>query len=768
VEELQVKYVRMLHDWRPNALILGKDEDDKRVNLIGPFNAQEMVPKCWYRFYGKWKVHKEYGRQFHFRTLVEVQPIDESGMIEYLRRAPGMTKDRARRVVSHYGSDAATMLRLQPRIVCLKCNMPRFSFEKAEEASEYLERYSKIELALIELVQLFKGRGFPYDLSKKCVDKWGNVAIAKVRDNPYLLLEFRGCGFPLVDSFYLDLGLDPDAIERQTLCIWYRLYSDRDGHTWLSREVVEKDLKEKISGTKVNMIEAEACGIQSGQIKKCEDEGLWLAERSRAANEETIAERVAFMLKHFCQWPEVGSFDVSEHQKCELRKSLECKIGVFSGTPGTGKTYCAAQIINEIDRRGSSFALCAPTGKAAVRFTEALKATGANEHATTVHSLLGVEILLDGGYQFIHNEKNRLTHKFVIVDEASMLDTDLLASLLSALPDYANLLLIGDINQLAPVGHGAPLRDLIECGHVPVGELTEIRRNSGTIVETCDSIKKEKRIKLATKLSLPEVNLAILRHNTDESTINCVTNTLFKLWDRMDAIWDIQVICARRKDGELSRDKLNPILREFLNLGNSGSKSAFWDNDKVICDKNSWFPAVDAASEPTQDTISRLDESGNLKIYVANGDLGRVISDEANRTIVQFLCPSRFVVVPRAEGKECLSLAYAITAHKCQGSEWPVTIVILDESFGATMVCDRSWIYTAISRAKQACILIGKDQTMVEMCRRTGLKRRKTFLANLIEEMVDGDTDGAISSPPDKVQEDSTKELSDSSLRSRN
>ena len=449
---------------------------------------------------------------------------------------------------------------------------------------------------------------------------------------------------------------------------------------------------------------------------------------------------------------------LSDHQREELAKATAGSLGILCGSPGTGKTYTAARLIGRIiDLCGSdSIAVACPTGKAAVRISEALEKYGVKKTASTIHRLLGVSSRTAGeGWGFIHDESNPLPFKYVVIDEGSMIDTDLFAALLRACAAGTHLLVVGDVNQLPPVGHGAPLRDMLAAG-VPAGELTKIERNWGQIVQACADIRDGKRWQTVQKLD-PDTgaNLKLLPAAGGAAAVEKIVETIRKIRDAKlyDPIWGVQVIVAVNKKSELSRRDLNKRLQNELNpAGVRAGSNPFRVGDKIVCLKNSLVPVVeDCPPECNRDALDG-------KVFVANGEQARVVSVVEKLTTVSLDSPWRLVKIPRGTGDAAddanangggngqeqddstpatstgcqWDLAYAISCHKSQGSEWPCVIVALDEYPGARRVCSREWIYTAISRAKSICLLVGKRATADGMCVSRAITKRKTFLRELI------------------------------------
>jgi len=480
----------------------------------------------------------------------------------------------------------------------------------------------------------------------------------------------------------------------------------------------------------------------------------WIADARKAANERTVAECVRAMLAAPCQWPEVDGLDISEHQGGELAKALRGPVGLFGGSPGTGKTYSAARLIGRIiDLCGhDQIAVCAPTGKAAVRITQALAEYEIEKSATTIHRLLGVESKTAGeGWGFIHHEKNPLPQKYYVLDEASMVDTDLAASFFRALPPGAHLLCVGDVFQLPPVGHGAPLRDLLNAG-VPSGSLAEIRRNAGTIVAACKAIREGRPWRYDSELD-PDAgqNLVLESTRDNAASLEAIVRTLHRLRGvGIDPVWDTQVLVSVNRKSELSRVEVNKRLQNELNPdGQRVAGCPFRVGDKIIrIKRNSLMPVFDGAGP--DDNPDAVDG----KVQICNGEQGRVIGVEAKRCFARF--DDKCITIPLGrQDKEdddgnddgdgenktttgCdFDLGYACTVHKFQGSEVPVMLWGLDDSAGAMRLGCRELFYTGVSRGKLFEKHFGTKATADAWCTRRSITKRKTFLAERIKGTVE-------------------------------
>jgi exodeoxyribonuclease V alpha subunit len=718
-----------------------------RTAIKGPCELGELREGQSYVFFGHWVKYKNKKTglnedQFAFTTFVREAPANREAVISYLSQhgeGNGIGKVRCVKLWETLGPDAVRIAREEPaRVVdTLAAVGLRVTIEQAEELSQRLQIDVNTEKTKLDLCGLLDGRGFPKTLASTAIQTWGNLASQMIRRNPYRLMQFKHCGFKKCDSMYLDLGLPAAAMKRQALSAWYSIARDTEGSTWYPRSYPDAFIRSNISGANVNVDAALKLATRAKILAEVRSDGfaitndgkLWYAEHKKAHHETEIAQGIVFSRKEKNLWPDVNSIsNITEHQRAELAKAMATPIGILGGSPGTGKTWSVASLVDAIGRQYgfNNIAIGTPTGKAGVRVTENLAERKIELRARTWYSSL---LQLDS-LGLKHFPK-----KFLIGDETSMNDTDIMASIFRARANGTHILFVGDVNQLAPVGHGAPFRDLIAAG-IAYGELREIKRNSGGIVEACAAIRDGLRWQPGDNLILdtqvnPESQIAAcIRHLNEARRLG------------MDPVWDCQPVVAVNEKSPLSRKDMNKLLQQHLNHQPGIEGLPFRLDDKLVNTANGFFKVAGRIDDDS-------DRNDRGEVYVANGELAKVLHIERGMFIAELQSPNRVIEI-RMNGQKATSsdvattpdesastgctfeLGYALSVHKSQGSDWPWVLPILDEYPGARMVCDRSWFYTAISRAKDRCILIGKRDTADRMIRISNIAKRKTFLKERI------------------------------------
>lgn len=730
-------------------VIVGEIEtkDGERVTIKGEANLGDLQQRMTYRFFGKFRPYKnrhtgETEQQFCFDTFAICKPAGREAIIAYLIHhgaGCGLGRVRATKLWELFGEEAVELARKDPILVADALTKANLIYRSGDAGmlSRSLQQSESSEAIRLELTGLLQGRGFGKGIVNQVIARWGNRAAEIIRRNPYRLMfeRFPGCGFKRCDAMYLDLGLPAGALKRQAICAWYSLARNTDGHTWFSWKVIDAFLRTNIGAAEVNVNKAITLTVRAGLLAEMWTDGehgpittkrgagcvRWFAESDKAKNERTIAECVLRAEQEQPSWPDIDDLNLTDHQKEKVKQALSSSaICILGGSPGTGKTWAVSEVVKRLgDSIGLDQVLVGgPTGKSAVRVTENLQAKGIGLRARTWASLL---LQLEVKQKFFFDQKS------LKGDESSMNDTDQMARVMRARPVGSTLLLVGDVNQLPPVGHGAPLRDLIAAG-VAYGEFRDIIRNSGGIVEACAAIRDQQPWVGGDNLHLVE---------TAEQHVEKIHGIYNQAKQAgLDPIWDVQVVVAVNEKSKLGRVELNKVLQSMLNdqPGNGDGRCVFRTGDKVVNTKNGFFKSL-IAVDALEGTEGQEDLAKNEKkeVYVANGELAKVVSVDRVSMVCELDAPYRKIQVYFGdEGGSSFELGYALSVHKSQGSDWPWVIVVLDDYPGARMICDRSWLYTAISRAKQHCWLVGQKRVADRMCQQSHIWKRKTFLKELI------------------------------------
>jgi exodeoxyribonuclease V alpha subunit len=723
-----------------------------------------LVPGMPYKFVGKWTDYRGQ-KQFTWDAYIQSEPLSRIGTVTYLRKyCPGVGNTIASRMWDIYGPDATMILRTDP--VRVANEIKGLKLVDAKESACALTILQRDEEVRIELYTLFDGRGFTAQMIEKCIEKYGALAATRIKRDPFCLLVDRmpSAGFARCDALYQSLGLSPTKLKRAMLYAWYMIDKDTNGHTWFSRQQVFVMMRQNVGGMSQTRLEkAIKLGIRSGWLIEHVDESgkTWITKDEYGRQEKMLAEFVVDKLSNTEKtlWPDVADIEgISDHQREQLALATSSRFGLLLGTPGTGKTYTTALLIKAIcDKHGSdNVQIMAPTGKAAVRLSENIQKHSVSIDVTTVHSALQIgRNGHDGnGWGFRKNEVDKLTASYIFVDEVSMLDCDVAACLASAITLNAHVLFIGDPYQLTSVGHGAVLRDLIDAG-VPRGLLTEIRRNSGRIVEVCRDIKDGKAYVPCRRIRIDKgENIYHFNTRTEIESRDVIRRILKTAPNGINPVWDVQVIVGVNETGDLSRCEMNIYLQRILNPNGEAIEGCkFRMHDKVIrVSQNTYMPIFDPHALcpkcmlPTHGDGHCRDTRCKALVpheesKVANGEIGKVVASNPGKWIaVEIDSPKRTVRVDFQTSKKGdgsishFDLGYAITCHKAQGSQAPVIIVPTDDR--ANMVATREWHYTAFSRATVLCLTVGKIGTVNKQIKRVGLRDRKTFLSEQVKQLL--------------------------------
>ena len=671
--------------------------------------------------YGKWVHNPKYGRQFQAETFERTLPADKSSMLRYLasRTIKGIGPKTARKIIDEFGEDAFDVIENHPEWLA---RIPGINIRKAHEISDDFRNKAGMRQAM-----LFFRDWFGAAVTVKIYKKWGSRAVDMAKENPYVLCEeIDGIGFEKADNMASGLGLEHDAPERIRAGVFFTLVRNErvNGHVCLPREKLS-EASAQLLGVDVSKTEVAITELLQDERLKCSIfDGIKLMYTDYAYEQENyIATKLAKVDKH-C--PSIDIADIgrlidkaeinngiryAELQKKAISDALLSGVTVLTGGPGTGKTTVVRALLQIFDSMGLDVALAAPTGRAAKRMSEAT-----SRDAKTIHRLL--EMGYNGDDEdadFSRDENDPLDEDVIIIDEASMVDNSLMHALLSAVRLGTRLVLIGDADQLPSVGAGNILRDIISSKRFATVELTEIFRQAqkSLIVTNAHAVNNGKM----PCLDIKDNDFFFLQRQSDREIANTVcdlyANRLPKAYGP-DTINEIQVLSPSRR-GESGTENLNVLLQNILNPQDGTKKeykyreTVFREGDRVMQIRNNY---------DLEWSCGRKKGAG-----VFNGDIGIIESIDRACLTVNF--DDRTVEYDFGL-LEDLDMAYAITVHKSQGSEYPT--VIMPVGSAPQMLQTRNLLYTAITRAQKRVILVGKKEVVAQMVENARQSMRYTGL----------------------------------------
>jgi len=671
--------------------------------------------------YGAHSSHPKFGRQFKFTRFERLAPVGTKAVRDYIVKiAKWVGPTVGDRIVSAYGDEALSVLKSDPDRVARE--IKGITLARAQEIADGLREREGEEQLSLQLGELCSGR-VPDNVLRAARNRWGGDAPKMIRENPYILTQLHGCGFKGADCVAESLRIKGADPRRLAAALEYAMVTaaGRSGHTRLS-----VDDAERIAGELANCsMTPEGAQVALAGKLLVRAEG-WYALRRYAEAEAAIAGHLRRIEAYARDLPGQGVKwkSCAADQEAAIKLCMSAPISLLVGPPGTGKTWTLARIVDAHDcRRGNRIALAAPTGKAAKRMSESLCAlTGSSSNtATTIHRLLcpsrgeGEE----AEFHFLRCADNPIEADLLIIDETSMLDTELAAHLLDAVPCGCRVIFVGDDHQLPSVGPGAVLRDMLRAG-LPTARLTEIKRNAGEIVRACHAIKDGRLPEPSSRpLDLDDGHNWRHLEIPSERAIAEQVVWLVTEWTAQQGIKPDEVIVISPfnhvNERALSCRDFNERLQAALNPERPNEPKArggIRERDRVVRLSNGMGELV----------------STRWEVPIVNGDLGRVEAIEEKHVQVTFENPDRRVRLVKGEAD--LALAYALSCHKMQGSEARVVILPMHRSFG--VFPSREWTYTAFSRAKEILITVGTITTLGAWVRRETNGLRATALESLM------------------------------------
>ena len=708
-------------------LVSGEDE----ITCVGIFSAIAEGENI--EAQGEYTEHPTYGQQFKVTSFEEKAPEDEEAIERYLGSGAikGIGLAMAARIVRRFKEDTFRIIEEEPERLA---EIKGISNRKAMEIASQVNEKRDLRQAMIFLQQY----GITMNLAVKVYQAYGQDVYGIIRENPYRLADdIDGVGFRTADEIAARVGIRMDSDFRVRSGILYTLLqASGEGHTYLP-ETELTSRASKLLNVTAEQVEKQYMDLAIERkiiLKQMEDQ-----TQIYAASFYYMEANTATMLKRLNVSYDVSDAEIEqrirgiekksgmtldEHQVTAVKEAVRNGLLVITGGPGTGKTTTINTIIRYFELEGLEIFLAAPTGRAAKRMSET---TGFE--ARTVHRMLELNGGAEGSGGFERDESNPLEADVIIVDEMSMVDISLMYSLLKAISVGTRLILVGDVNQLPSVGPGSVLRDIIQSHACNVVMLTKIFRQASTsdIIVNAHKINHGEEVILDNK----SMDFFFLKRYDADVIINVVLQLIKqKLPKFVDATpYDIQVLTPMRK-GLLGVERLNGILQRYMNppandkVEKEYGSTVFREGDKVMQTKNNYQLAWEIR------TKFGLTVDKGLGIF--NGDMGiiRQINDFAEQMIIEF-DEGRMVEYPYKLLDE-LELAYAITIHKSQGSEYPAVVIPL--LGGPMMLMNRNLLYTAVTRARKCVTLVGNEVTFQQMIRNTSQQKRYSGLCDRLKE----------------------------------
>ena len=716
-------------------VLKGVSEEDE-LTCVGSFPV--VTQGASVELEGNFTQHPVYGKQFQAVRLTEKMPEDALAMERYLGSGAikGIGAALAGRIVRHFGDDTFQIVENEPERLS---EVKGISEKKAREIAMQIAEKSDMRKAMMFLQKY----GISLNLGAKIYQKYGDTVYSVLQENPYRLADdISGVGFKIADEIAYRIGIHTDSDYRiKSGMVYTLLQATGEGHVYLPKDelfqraaellgvdssymekhlvdlAMDRKIVQKEQGNQILIYPAQYYYLELNTARMLRELDIFCPE------DEKIVERRIVQIEK-----ETGTV-LDEMQKKAVQEAAGHGLLILTGGPGTGKTTTINAIIRYFEGEGAEIRLAAPTGRAAKRMTEA---TG--YEAQTIHRLLELSGMPEDDREgqpihFERNAENPLETDVIIIDEMSMVDIHLIHSLLMAVTAGTRLILVGDENQLPSVGPGNVLRDIIRSGQFPVVELKKIFRQASEsdIVVNAHKINKGEQVEINNK---SRDFFFLKRYDADIIIRVVIALIQEKLPKYVEAKpFEIQVLTPMRK-GLLGVERLNQILQRYLNPPDASKKEKeigqglFREGDKVMQVRNNY--------QLEWDIRGRYGIPIEKGVGVFNGDTGiiKTINEFAETAEVEFE-DGRWAEYSFKQLDE-LELAYAVTIHKSQGSEYPAVIIPLLS--GPRMLMNRNLLYTAVTRARKCVTVVGSEETFRDMIRNEKQQRRYSSLDQRIQE----------------------------------
>ncbi len=674
------------------------------VTFVG--NLMALSPGETVRLWGRWVDDQRFGRQWRVDRFQTILPTSVDGIKKYLGSGmiPGIGRKYAERIIDIFGVETLRVIDEEPERLL---KVPGFGRKRAKQVREGWAAQKAVQSIMIFL----QGHGIGPAMAQRIYRRYGNAAVAIVRDNPYrLATEIHGIGFRSADAVAMEVGISKDSPRRLEAGLLHTMQqSSLKGHVFSERTELFEEAS-RLLEVDVALLDAPLKTLSNDTHLVLDNDdqhvylkALWDAETGAAELlsrlMRTRANDVPIKTEKAVEWVEKhNGIALSPEQRDAIRTAIHSKVMVITGGPGTGKTTVLNSLLTIFEKKDVRILLAAPTGRAAKRMESA---TG--KPARTLHRLLEFSPKLGG---FLRNEDNKLSADLIVLDECSMVDIELLHHFLKAVPVRARVVFVGDVDQLPSVGPGNALMDLIASQAIPTVWLKTVFRQA----EASGIVANAHRINSGQYPEFNDKDFFFVERKEPaqalETIIELVASRIPKKWN-LDPLRDIQVLAPMHR-GDVGVSGLNEALQNALNPdGAPLPRQKFRKGDKVMQMRN------------------------NYDRDVYNGDVGviTVVDEETREVEVAF--EDRAAIYPFDELDE-LALAYASTVHKAQGSEYPAVVMpIVSQHY---VMLQRSVLYTGITRARQLVVVVGEHRALRAAIANTRVTRRNARLAERLKE----------------------------------
>jgi exodeoxyribonuclease V alpha subunit len=674
---------------------------------------------------GVFVAHPKFGKQFNVRTLTETPPSTADGIERYLASGliTGVGKKTAKRIVDTFGVAALEAIRMRPAEVAALSGVGK---KKADLLHGALAQQTEFD----QIMQFLVEHQISPTLSAKIYEKFRGKTVESIKSDPYVLArEIRGIGFQTADSIALKMEVAPDSPLRLRAGLFSALDSASDeGHCYLTRQAILERARQLLGVEDFSQLSEQLDHLLSAGVLTTYEGGIFLKQfehaedsvarfvASRSGSKPRQAEASTLVRDAIADAEKLLGISLSSEQRYAVELATAFSLLVITGGPGCGKTTMIKALTVLFDKAGFSFALAAPTGRAAQRMSQVCAAP-----ASTIHRLLKYDPVSRG---FVHNAQNPLPLEALIIDEASMVDILLARDLFAAIPERCTVVLVGDKDQLPSVGPGRVFGDLVRSRDVKVIQLSQLfRRSAESAINTVAHMINVGEVPhVPAPDGVTKSDAYFIERNDPQEAAALVEGLVAEQIPRKFGFVGAEIaVLTPTNRGPLGTTELNRRIQERINPRAQHSEDSMLDFGETS------FRVGDRVCQRVNNY--KIDPSG-----VFNGDMGTVasISREDQKVTIE-MWDGRLIEYTRAEVSQ-LSLAYVVTVHRSQGMEVPCVILAIDDSHFTLL--ERQLIYTGVTRAKKLLIIVGSKRALVMATKRTQTKKRCTLLLERISSLA--------------------------------